>query len=200
MSHGTPGGEADGKLDLVPLIDCVMLLLLFFILTSSFKADDMAISAILPKGGPSPTDKPVIDPPQTVRIAIIPADGSTARVRIGGGEEITFDIAELRQPAGPAVEAALDRLHAALAKRLQDFEIIGRRSEQPPVEIHCATRLPWAGALAVYDGVRVYEKGRLPRADLPLDEQRSVAFAAPVVRNSATDNPYDELQRLEHLR
>lgn len=202
MSHGAPeGGGADGRLDLVPMIDCVMLLLLFFILTSSFRTEDMRIAALLPTdAGTGPTHGPVIAPPQTVRIAVLPGEGRMARVRIGGGDEILIDAARLAEPSGPAVEAAVSALHEALARRLAAYEQAGTRHEQPPVEIHCASRLPWSCALVVYDAVRAYELGRLPAAELPLEQQRSVAFAAPVIRHSSGDNPYDELQRLEHLR
>jgi hypothetical protein len=200
MSQGTPGEAADGKLDLVPMIDCIMLLLLFFILTSNFKADDLRISALLPTGNGGDPTRTAIDPPQTVRIAVLPGEGRVARVRIGGGDEILIDAAVLAEPGSPAVEAALNELHDALAKRLDAYERPGSRLDQAPVEIHCAKRIPWSCALVVYDGVRAYEKSRLQTRDVPIEAQRSVAFAAPVVRNSRSDNPYDEMQRLEHLR
>ena len=38
----------EGKLDLVPMIDCIMLLLLFFILTTKFSAEEKAIASLLP--------------------------------------------------------------------------------------------------------------------------------------------------------
>jgi hypothetical protein len=200
MSHGTTEGGDEGRLDLVPMIDCVMLLLMFFILTSNFKAEDMRISALLPTNeGGLPTG-PVIDPPRTVRIAILPGDGRVARVRIGGGEEVQIDADQLAQPGGPVVEQAIATIHAALASRLAAYEQPGARCDQSPVEIHCATRLPWSCALVVYDAVRAYEMDRAPLADLPIEQQRAVAFASPVVRNSSADNAYDELQRLEHLR
>lgn len=201
MSHGTPGEAADGKLDLVPMIDCIMLLLLFFILTSDFKAEDLRISALLPTdSGTGEHPGPVIAPPPTVRIAIIPTDTRLVRVRIGGGEEIQIDPTQFNQPGGPAVDAALGVLHDALARRLAAYEQPGTRQEQPPVEIHCAKRIPWSCALVVYDGVRAYEKSRLPPGEIALEAQRNVAFAAPVVRNSRGDNPFDEMERLERLR
>ena len=47
---------AQGKLDLVPMIDCIMLLLLFFILTTKFTADEKAIASLLPTDkGQAPT-------------------------------------------------------------------------------------------------------------------------------------------------
>ena len=38
----------EGKLDLVPMIDCIMLLLLFFILTTKFSTEEKTITSLLP--------------------------------------------------------------------------------------------------------------------------------------------------------
>lgn len=191
---------ADGKLDLVPMIDCVMLLLMFFILTSSFAEDDQRIAALLPTNE-GQVDGPQVEKPQAVRIAVLPGVAAgEARIRIGGREDLVFDAGRLAQPPGPQLEKAIDELHAAIAISLAAYEQPGAREAQPPVEIHCATRLPWRCALAVYDAVRGYEKGRLPEGEIPIEAQRSVAFAAPTVRGTATDNEREELFRLEHLR
>lgn len=198
MSHANTHEET-GKLDLVPMIDCVMLLLLFFILTSSFTSEEQRISALLStEGGPGP-GKSVVQP-EIVRVVVLPGEGRSARVRIGGGEELVLDGAALAQPGGAGVEAAIDAFHAALAARLEVYEKGGARTDQTPVEIHCATRLPWRHAIAVYDAVRAYEQARLPDPSVALSDQRSVAFGAPTVRRTATDNEQDELERLERLR
>jgi len=191
--------EETGKLDLVPMIDCVMLLLLFFILTSSFKSEEQRISALLSteKGQPG---KPTVVQPEQVNVVILPGEGRMARVRIGGGDEILLDGAALAAPASAEVEAALDGFHAAIADRLAAYEKDEPRAKQIPVEIHCATRLPWRHAIAAYDAVRAYEQHRLPDPSVALSDQRSVAFGAPTVRKTATDNEKDELDRLERLR
>jgi len=196
----TPDDAHDetGKLDLVPMIDCVMLLLLFFIMTSSFRNEEQRLSALLPTGeGGHPI--PSIEPPPKVRIAVLPADGKDARVRIGGGDELRIDGAALAQPGGAAVEAALAGFYQALAQRLKDFEQPGDRLGQVPVEIHCATRLPWRHAMAVYDAVRGYES-KLMTSETPIEAQRQVSFAAPTLRNASSDNEREERYRLEHLR
>ena len=198
MSHANTHDET-GKLDLVPMIDCVMLLLLFFILTSSFTSEEQRIAALLStEGGPGPGKS--IEQPQIVRVVVLPGEGRSARVRIGGGEEMVLDGNALAQPGGAAVEAAIDAFHATLAARLEVYEKGGARTDQTPVEIHCATRLPWRHAIAVYDAVRAYEQTRLPDPSVALSDQRSVAFGAPTVRRTATDNESDELDRLERLR
>lgn len=199
MSHANTHDET-GKLDLVPMIDCVMLLLLFFILTSSFTSEEQRISALLSTKEGQDTTAPSVKQPEIVRVVVLPGEGRSARVRIGGGEELVLDGAALAQPGGAGVEAAIDAFHAALAARLEVYEKGGARTEQIPVEIHCATRLPWRHAIAVYDAVRAYEQARLPDPSVALSDQRSVAFGAPTVRRTATDNEGDELERLERLR
>ncbi len=198
MSHSPTAAEADGKLDLVPMIDCIMLLLMFFILTSTFRSEEQRISSLLSAQGQGPGTP--VEQPQIVRIAILPGEGRSARIRIGGGEEITLDGAALSQPGGPGLEAAIDALHAAIATRLTAYERSGARTEQPPVEIHCATRLPWRHAITVYDAVRAYEGRWLAGSTVALADQRDVAFGAPTVRRTATDNEAEEIFRLEHLR
>lgn len=196
MSHAS---HHTARLDLVPMIDCVMLLLLFFILTSSFRSEEQHIASLLStEGGPGP-GTPVAQP-EIVRIVVLPGEGRNARVRIGGGEELALDGATLALPGGPEVEAAVDAFHAALAAKLAVYEKDGARTDQTPVEIHCATRLPWRDAIVVYDAVRAYEQARLPDPSVALTDQRSVAFGAPTVRRTATDNETDELERLERLR
>lgn len=199
MSHANTHDET-GKLDLVPMIDCVMLLLLFFILTSSFTSEEQRISALLSTKEGQDTNAPSLKQPEIVRVVVLPGEGRSARVRIGGGEELVLDGAALAQPCGAGVEAAIDAFHAALAARLEVYEKGGARTDQTPVEIHCATRLPWRHAIAVYDAVRAYEQARLPDPSVALTDQRSVAFGAPTVRRTATDNESDELERLERLR
>lgn len=201
MSHGSDGHLDEGRLDLVPMIDCVMLLLLFFILTTHFTSEDQRLAALLPTDvGPGKTTR-IIEPPPTIRIAVLPApDGRDALIRIGGGEPIVLPRADLLQPAGAGLERAVGELHRRVAERLQPYEQAGDRTAQVPVEIHCATRLPWSCAIAVYDAVRGYELARLPRKDLPIEVQRPVAFAAPTVRGTSTDTERDEIERLSRLR
>lgn len=190
----------DGKLDLVPLIDTVMLLLMFFILTSKFTADDLVVSSLLPPEGQAVTPTPDVLPPETIRIVVLPDGPAAARVRIGGGDEVRLAGDHLALPPGPELQRSLDAFHAELAARLAPYEHPGARADQPPVEIHCASRLPWRFALATYDAVRAYELGRLPDPALPLEQQRAIAFAPPAVRATASDTPERELERLQRLR
>ncbi len=198
MSHAS-ATEGSEKLDLVPMIDVVMLLLVFFILTSSFRSEEQRISALLSTQG-GPVGTPTVEQPDIVRVVILPGNGKVARVRLGGGQEILLDGAALAAPPGAEVEATITAFHAAIATRLSAYEKDGPRAKQTPVEIHCATRLPWRHAIAVYDAVRSYEQARLPDPTIALVDQRNVAFGAPTVRRTPTDNERDEIDRLERLR
>ena len=118
-----PLPQADAEVDLVPLIDCVFLLLIFFILTSRFVPDEFMLSALMPTNG---TAK-IVGPPsvisEQIRIAITPA-GAPARaseaeldawskrarrlggfgvadLRIGGREPLRIDLDALSLPKGP---------------------------------------------------------------------------------------------------
>jgi hypothetical protein len=146
-----------------------------------------------------PPTTQVVLPPPTVRIAVLPDGAGGTMVRIGGGEALHLSQEDLRLPGGPVLDAVVDDFHRQIAARLAIYEVPGARATQVPIEIHCATRMPWCAALAVYDAVRGYELKLLPRKDLPIEEQRPVAFAAPVIRGSRTDNVVDELDRLMRL-
>ena len=198
MSNAANTNEEPGKLDLVPMIDCVMLLLFFFILTSSFRSEEQRISALLSTQGGG--IRMGVEQPKVVRVVVVPGEGRSARVRVGGGEEFALDGVALTQRGGPGLEAAITAFHAAIADHLVVYEQPGTRCDQPAVEIHCATRLPWRDALTVYDAVRGYEAGKLPYAELALAEQRQVSFGAPLVRRSPGDDPTVELERLDRLR
>jgi len=71
---------AEGKLDLVPLIDCIVLMLLFFILTTKFSSEEKAIQSLLPtdKGQAAGPSKKT-DIPKLVNISIWPAGMSANR-------------------------------------------------------------------------------------------------------------------------
>src|SRR5688572_28165854 len=71
--HDPAEAASDGKIDLVPMIDCVMLLLLFFILTTKFTADEKQLSALLPTNQGQSNGPPVkIVPPQDINLVVTP--------------------------------------------------------------------------------------------------------------------------------
>lgn len=180
---------AEGKIDLVPMIDCIMLLLLFFILTTKFTADEKAIASLLPtdKGqAPTPATKPV-EPPKMINICIYP-EGlvkgfqpseyqakyealkktvgdvlPTAYLRMGGEDAIVLDGNSFSRKNHPDLKKNIEGVHAHIQQRLAERENAGvaTRKEQDPVVIHCFSGLSWKFALVAYDAVRNYEGTRM---------------------------------------
>jgi hypothetical protein len=213
----------EGKLDLVPMIDCVMLLLLFFILTTKFTAPEKQIAAILPsQGAASMPNKSIIDPPMDINLAIIP-DGftiglepslyqrawerykpTTAQLRIGGAEPIQIDSKLLGKKDDPLMKAHVDAIHAYIATGLNNYEKDGTRKDQSSINIHCFSGLSWSYALCVYDAVRAYEQqktGAPSSTSSLLDEAaRAVTFAPPRIRNYTKNDLGNELWEIVHLK
>jgi Biopolymer transport protein ExbD/TolR len=222
--------QSDGKLDLVPMIDCVMLLLLFFILTTRFVSEEKQISALLPPHGQAITqDKtPIPTPPPEIHLVLSPADlpigldehgyqraweniqrlrgtsAQTAQLRIGGSDPITME-GRLMQGADHALaQSIIDGIHAHVDRELSAREQPGGRKEQAPVNIHCFSGLSWGYALVAYDAVRAYEGKYQPAGETPSsimdDQQRTVTFAPPRIRNLNDHELGQELWDLKHLQ
>jgi biopolymer transport protein ExbD len=221
--------KQDGKLDLVPMIDCIMLLLLFFILTTRFTAEEKVLAALLPtKMGQQAT--PVSDPkpPTDINVVAYP-DGlardmqpsqyqaqldrlkshlgevqASAIIRVGGSQPFRLDGAVLTGRDQAAMDAHIAGIHAYLATELAQREVAGSgRQEQPPITIHCFSGLPWKYAAVLYDGVRAYEKAQGARTTVVADQladQRPVSFAPPRLRNVSQRELGDELYDLLNLR
>jgi len=219
----------DGKIDLVPMIDCIMLLLMFFILTTSFTSPEKALAALLPTNvGPGPGR--MNQAPQTISItawpADLPADESpsyyaqalahhaaqgqwfpAARIRVGGAEPLEIDGLRLDATQdGQAQQIAA--IHTYIAEQLRLREVDGQRQAQTPVIIECFSRLRWKYAAAIYDAVRAYEAGLTPptHADEKvspaeaLHEARSVTFAAPQLHGGELSQQAQELWEITHRR
>jgi len=192
--HDPAEAASDGKIDLVPMIDCVMLLLLFFILTTKFTADEKQVSALLPtdKGTATPLNPPpVIKPPQDINLVVTPTGISrglkeadyqrtwneierlrgrtppSAALRIGGSDPLVIDGGLFASQDKAAIKAQVDVIHAFVARELAAREDAGDRTEQSPVNIHCFSGLSWGYALVVYDAVRAYEAQHQPAASRP---------------------------------
>ena len=195
----TVGDErlGDGKLDLVPMIDCIMLLLLFFILTMRFHRDELGISSLLPTEQGSATTVTTVTPPQTVTIRVTPADMERglqpadylqqlrearitdghlhrAWLRIGVRPPLDIDL-QLLDARDPRSQAIVAQVHAYVADALLSYENATPldRRHQAPVTIACFSELPWKVSLLTYDAVRAFEASRLPPHD-PTQEVASV--------------------------
>ncbi len=183
MSHGD-SDPSEGKLDLVPLIDTVMLLLVFFIMTSKFTTEEKAISSLLPtdKGQLSAQQTKTVEEPKQVNLVIYPGGMEKgyqpseyrdqllkmrmpgqnidyADFRIGANRLPKVDGKTLSRSRDAAhVGAALDEVHGFVFKALDAYETgTGERKDQHPVIIHCFSGMSWRFALIAYDAVRAYE-------------------------------------------
>jgi hypothetical protein len=219
---------SNGRLDLVPMIDCVMLLLIFFVLTTKFSSPDAVIPALLPKSGSGPGI--IVSKDQSVRVAAwpvgLPEQGDAhaldrswqglsatgtpparARIRVGNRAPIELDGTLLGATDPQVRNRELERLHAYLAGELAAFEVDGlERIHQPQVQLHCFSGLPWSIGLALFDAVRAYEGGHQPAGIDPangredLSNARTVAFAAPRCPTAGVPQRGEELYEILHLR
>ncbi len=224
MHDPDDSGKREGRLDLVPMIDCIMLLLLFFILTTSFHSPDKQIAMLLPAKGPALQHQTIVEEPHVLRIAVYPdgvepGDSAAAyqrridtllklgrvpavRVRIGGAEPFLLLGSDLERGDTPELTAALDGLAARIGGALKEREVpaTASRHDQVPVEIHCFSGLSWKYALVVLDAVRSYEKDY--EHDLPKDAEkaarlrREIAFAPPRLRNYTVNERGEELAEI----
>lgn len=187
--HDPGEAASEGRIDLVPMIDCVMLLLLFFILTTRFTADEKQISALLPtnRGNALRASTPeIVTPPTDINLVVVPngisrglteADyqrawedigrlrGRTppsAVLRIGGSDPLVIDGSLFASTDRAAVQTQVEAIHTYVARELAVREEAGGRTDQHPVNIHCFSGLSWGYALAVYDAVRAYEARQQP--------------------------------------
>jgi len=211
--------------DLTAMIDIVFLLLVFFILTTSFTSEPKMLAVLMPPTGQAKLKSAHVPPP-TIRIAVVPAGLPEQRseadyqdlardlrqsridrlsVRMGGEIITDIDVGILRRGDSAAQLTEIHRIQAAIHAGLVQREISPEsdRSQAAPIEIHAWSGLPWAGVTSVFDAVRAYERDTFASsmqvaADLP--HLRPVAFAAPAIRNYTRNQDGRELADLLVLR
>lgn len=212
----------EGKLDLVPMIDTIMLLLLFFLLTTKFTADEQIIASLLPtdkgQGGP-PT--PVKEPPKEFNIYIVPEGYSRAQTSVKvldaqwksearpknatvrvGSNMMVMKGGLLQQKPTEDGKKHVEEIHGFVASALASVEQTGTRESQVPIVINCFSGLEWKYALMVYDACRNYEgeKGGFKKGSKvdveAIRAARSVSFAPPAIRNYRQWEMGQELQNL----
>jgi biopolymer transport protein ExbD len=220
------GAVSEDKVNMIPLIDCMFFLILFFMIVTKFTPDEKAIASLLPtdKGqlaaastSPVPTD--------TINIAIFPeglqknqqpsalraivdkmwADGTfnkRADLRIGGEAVMRIEGEALASKRG--AEPQLNAFHEYVKRQLEAREQGGKaRKEQYPVVISCYSGLGWKYAITAYDAVRAYEAtktGKFNKSTFDLQEAREVSFAPPRIRNYSTRELNDELYEIVNLK
>lgn len=175
--------DAEDRVNMIPLIDTMFFLILFFMLVTKFTPDEKAITSLLPtdKGQSSgPSSSPV--PKEQINIAIYPMGmqkgfqpsqyrdqllqaiekGSFNRsvlIRIGGSDPVEVQGEPLSEHGigSPLMKEQVRQLHAYVERELSTRENAGPRKDLPPVIISCFSGLSWKYALLAYDAVRAHE-------------------------------------------
>lgn len=193
--------DPQSKGDMTPMIDMVFLLLIFFLLTSTFLVPEKVIGQLLPTDrGAQAQSEPDIEPPQELRIRLYPQgteagmgvaelhrwwrderDFSAAWLQVGNHQPLLITGRELSAASDSAsLNPVINRIHEYIAGHLAAVEEAGLRREQRNVAIHCFSGLSWKYALVAYDAVRDYERHRAPGTDLA--QAREVVLAPPRLR------------------
>jgi biopolymer transport protein ExbD len=178
-------GEAkEDTVNMIPLIDCMFFLILFFMMVTKFTPEEKAISSLLPTDkGQASSASSAPTPKEQVNIAIYPAGmqkgfqpseyaaqldamikegkfAKTAYLRVGGHDpiEILGGPLAAKEIQTPAMREQIGNVHSYIDERLTEIENKGApRKDQPPVIIHCYSGLPWKYSLVAYDAVRAFE-------------------------------------------
>ena len=168
-------------MDMTPMIDCIFLLLIFFILTSKFTPDEKAIASLMPTDkGQAAAASPSPVPKEQVNIKIYPAPMvkghqpseylaqlkniraqlggkpiNNVYIQIGGDNPIEVDGRFLVLQGGDEVKRQVDNVHAYILEAMK-ARMTGAASqkEEQPVLIHCYSGLSWKFAILAYDAVR----------------------------------------------
>ena len=176
--------DAEDRVNMIPMIDTFLFLILFFMLVTKFTPDEKAIASLMPtdKGQANAASASPL-PKEQVNIAIYPAglqkgfqpsqyrDQMTEQitnksfnevvyVRIGGANPIEVKGAPLSEQGSgsPVMREQVNTLHAYVAQELGKFEgTAPLRKDLPPVIVSSFSGLSWKYALLAYDGVRAYE-------------------------------------------
>ena len=155
---------ADTEVDLVPLIDCVFLLLLFFMLCGHISVNNRAEQITVP---PAKTAQP-INPPQDWRHEIINLGGGRAN---DANEAVRIRLGQAFDSAGLPPYEGLTRLRALLDQLLTMSPTYrdptsGMLLPQVLIELRIDADVPW---LAVQEIQQVLADSIVPATGLPKD-------------------------------
>ena len=204
--------EENEGLNMMPLIDIVFLLLIYFMLTMTFVDDEKWIRHLLDTRsgqGPGPTLEK-----HEINICVYPAGAPDYESSMALDEwfkeerqmrTIIFRVgsAQIEVDRRADDEQELERVHAFITQELHRFELDrATRDNQDPIKVHCFSALPWQYAAAAYDAVRAYEQdmGFNYKKATDLIAAREFGFAPPEIRDAYAHQYGRELFRLAHLR
>jgi len=176
--------DSEDRVNMIPMIDTFLFLILFFMLVTKFTPDEKAIASLLPtdKGQSSGASASPL-PKEQVNIAIYPAGmqkgyqpsqyrdqmseavakgsfNQSVFVRIGGADPIEIKGTPLSEQGvgSPVMKEQVAMLHAYVAQQLAKFEgTAPLRKDLPPVIVSSFSGLSWKYALLAYDAVRAFE-------------------------------------------
>ena len=215
--------------DMTPMIDIVFLLLIFFLLTTTFVMPEKAIAQLLPtEQGTSAQSVPDIEKPDDIVISIVPAEmergfqpswyqqkwdtdvqRDLAWLRVGQSEPLLIDGGAMRFANIEQEQQHLGEIHQYIADQLQRRELgAAQRKDEASVLIHCYSGLPWRYALSVFDSVIAYEHDQAKTDGAALGTAiaqhnagaRTVDFAGPPIRHASIYPQGDELYYIVHKR
>ncbi len=176
----------EDRVNLIPLIDCMFFLIMFFMIVTKFTPDELAIASLLPtdKGQMQSTSKSPL-PKEQINIAIYPPGlqkgmqpseyqaaveamwanntfDQNGWLRIGGSNPMEVNgvpLAARGAKKGSALmRQQVENFHAYVFQELETREQSGKpRNEQPPVVISCYSGMSWKYAILAYDSVRAFE-------------------------------------------
>lgn len=162
--HRLPLHLDDHEIDLVPLIDCVFLLLLFFMLCGHLSVTDRVEQITVP-------------PAKTASEITPPADWHHEVINLGGGRSDLpprIRVGQVFDSAGLSREEGLVRLRTLL-DRIHDFNptyrdaASGLELPQVVVELRADAEVPWR---TVQEVQQVLADSIDPRSGLPKDGAR----------------------------
>lgn len=176
--------DSEDRVNMIPMIDTFLFLILFFMLVTKFTPEEKAIASLLPtdKGQASAASASPM-PKEQVNIAIYPAGmqkgyqpsqyrdqmmeaiankgfNESVFVRIGGANPIEIKGGPLSEQGtgSPVMREQVNMLHAYVAQELRRFEgTVPLRKDLPPVIVSSFSGLSWKYALLAYDAVRAFE-------------------------------------------
>jgi hypothetical protein len=222
--------EAEDRVNMIPLIDCMFFLILFFMIITKFEPDEKAVASLLPTDKGQMNAKPTsVAPVEQINLLVYPQGVEKgyqpseyrkqleeleksrsffeiARIRVGGRDPIEINGLALAQRSNNSEQMRDNILqaHAYIKEALNNLEEAGKpRKEQKPVVISCYSGMPWKYALLVYDAVRAYEAektGSFNKNTFDLLEAREVSFAPPQIRNFHKNELGNELYTIVNMR
>ncbi len=197
--------EEGQGINIMPLIDIVFLLLVYFILTMTFAPDEKWIASLLNGGGTG--DGPIEN--HEVNISFFPAhaphtnkpsemqkwyentDVKEIECRVNGSSIVLNKFEDH--------EVQVEKIHTFILEQLAKSELhVATREQQDPIKVHCFRRLPWRYALAGFDAVRAYEKQITGQNEVVL--KRQFGFAPNERRDARQYFLGNEILRLRNLK